>query len=175
MAKTMDSLKNMSRVELLELPTGAFDDYDFVNLAQYFSEEHKDRDREVAALELALRSPMVDEMVDYTQLYLDVIGYYLWKGDTETALYWAVAYVTFSAQHSWDNLLAAWRELGSTYLEAGQPEVGLGIFARLVERNPGDIWNYNSMGLVLSRVKLNRLTVEVTGRGLEILAKNDPE
>ncbi len=118
---------------------------------------------------------MVDEMVDYTQLYLDVMGAYLWKGEGKTALRWAVAYVAFIAQHDWDNLLAAWCDLGSTYLEAGQPEVGLGIFARLIERNPGDIWNYNSMGLVLSRVKLNRLAVEVAGRGLEILAKNDPE
>lgn len=90
MVRTTDSLKNLSRAELLKLPIGVYDDYDFVNLAQYFSEERKDRDREVAALELALRSPMVDEMVDYTQLYLDVIGYYLWKGDAETALYWAV-------------------------------------------------------------------------------------
>lgn len=175
MAKTTASLKKMSRAELLELPTGVFDDYDFVKLAQYFSDEHKDRDREVAALELALRSPTVDEMVDYTQLYLDVLGYYLWKGEGETALRWAVAYVAFTAQHDRDNLLSAWRELGSTYLEAGQPEVGLGIFARLVERNPGDIWNYNSMGVVLSRLKLNRLAVEVTRRGLDILEENDPE
>ncbi len=175
MAKTIDDLKKLSRAELLELPTGMFDDYDFVNLGQYFSEEHKDRDREVAALELALRSPMIDEMVDYTQLYLDVVGYYLWKGKAETALHWVVAYVAFNAQHDRDDLLAAWRDLGSTYLEAGQPEVGLGIFTRLVERNPGDIWNYNSMGLVLSQVKLNRLAVEVAGCGLEVLAKNDPE
>jgi len=175
MAKMTDSLKSMSRAELLNLPIGAFSDYYFVDLAQYFSEERKDRDREVAALELALRSPAVDEMLDYTQLYLNVIGYYLWKGDAETALYWAVAYVAFSAQHDWDNVLAAWRELGSTYLEAGQTEVGLGIFTRLIERNPGDIWSYNSMGLVLSRMKLNRLAVEVAGHGLEILAKNDPE
>ena len=175
MVKTTGSLKKMSLAELLELPTGTFDDYDFVNLAQYFSEEHQDRDREVAALELALRSPMVDEMVDYSQLYPDVMGAYLWKGDGETALRWAVTYVAFNAQHDLDNLLAAWRELGSTYLEAGQPEAGLGIYARLVERNSGDIWNYNSMALVLSRVKLNKLAVEVTGRGLEILAKNDPE
>ncbi len=175
MTKTTDSLKKMSRAELLELPTGAFDDYDFVNLAQYFSEEHQDHDREAAALELALRSPMVNEMVDYPQLYLDVMGAYLWKGEGETALRWAVAYVAFTAQHDRGSLLAAWRELGSTYLEAGQPEVGLGIYARLIERNPGDIWNYNSMGLVLSRVKLNGLAVEVIGRGLGILAKNDPE
>ena len=175
MTKTTDALEKLNRAELLELPTGMFDDYDFVNLAQYFSEEQKDRDRETAALELALRSPMVDEMVDYTQLYLDVIGAYLWKGESETALRWAVAYVAFNAQHDWDNLLAAWRELGSTYLEAGQPEVGLGIYARLVERNGADIWNYNSMELVLSRVKLNRLAVEVARRGLEILAKNDPD
>ncbi len=175
MAKTTGAIKNLSRAELLKLPIGAFNDYEFVDLAQYFWEEREDRDREVAALELALRSPMVDEMVDYTQLYLDVIGYCLWKADTEKALYWAVAYVAFSAQHERDNFLAAWRELGSTYLEAGQTEVGLGIFARLVRRDPADIWNYNSMGLVLSRVKLNKLAVEVTGHGLEILAKNDPE
>jgi tetratricopeptide (TPR) repeat protein len=175
MSKTTDSLKNMSRAELLEFPIGVFDDYDFVNLAQYFSEELKDRDREAAAQELALRSPMVDEMVDYTQLYLDTVGYYLWKGENETALCWAVAYFAFGAQHDWDNLLAAWRELGSTYLEAGQPEVGLGIYARLIERSPSDIWNYNSLGLILSQVKLNSLAVEVIRRGLEILAKDDSE
>ena len=175
MAKTVNLLKNMSRTELLELPIGMFDDYDYVNLAQYFSKEHKDRDREVAALELALRSPMLDEMVDYTQLYLDVIGAYLLKGEGETALRWAVAYVAFTAQHDQHHLLETWRKLGSTYLKAGQPAVGLGIYARLVERNPGDIWNYQSLGLVLSRVKLNRLAVEVTTRGLGILAKNDPE
>ena len=175
MKKTTDALKKMNRAELLELPAGVFDDYDFVDLARYFSEEHQDRDREVAALELALRSLMVNELVDYSQLYLDVIGYYLWKGESETALRWAVTNVAFTAQHDRDSLLAAWRELGSTYLETGQPEVGLGIFARLIERNPGDIWNYNSMELVLSQVKLNRLAVEVSRRGLELLAKNDPE
>jgi tetratricopeptide (TPR) repeat protein len=175
MTKTTDSLKNMSRTELLNLPTGAFSDYDFVNLAQYFSEEHKDRDREVAVLELALRSPMVDEMVDYAQLYEDVVGYYEWKGKNEIAMRWAVAYVAFIAQHDRDNFWAAWRELGSTYITVGQPEVGLGIFTHLVERDPDDIWNYNSMGMVLSQVKLNRLAVEVIGHGLEIIAKNDPE
>ncbi len=61
MAKTTDSLQNMSRAELLGLPIGVFDDYDFVNLPQYFSEKRKDRDRDMAALELALRSAMVDE------------------------------------------------------------------------------------------------------------------
>jgi tetratricopeptide (TPR) repeat protein len=175
MAKTTDSLKNMSRAELLELPVGVFSDYDLVNLARYFSKENKDRDREVAALELALRSPMVDETVDYTQLYLDVVGYYRWKSEGETALRWAVAEVAFIAQHDPDNLLDTWRELGSVYLETGQPEVGLGIFTRLIERDPGDIWNYNFMGLILSRVKLNRLAVEVIGHGLAMLTKHDPE
>ena len=112
----------MSLAELLELPTGTFNNDDFVNVASIFSEEHQDRDREVAALELALRSPMVDEMVDYSQFYPDVMGAYLWKGDGETALRWAVTYVAANAQHDLDNLLAAWRELGSSGLEAGQPK-----------------------------------------------------
>lgn len=175
MAKTTHALKNMSRAELLALPIGLFDDYDYLELAQYFGEELKDPDREAAVLELALRSPMVDKMVDYAELYLEIVQAYLGKGESETALRWALAYFAFSAQHDQENLLTAWRELGLTYLAAGQPEVGLGIYARLVERNPGDIWNYNSMELVLSRVKLNRLAVEVAGRGLEILAKQDPE
>ncbi len=36
MSKTIDSLKKMSRAELLELPTGMFDDYDFVKSGTVF-------------------------------------------------------------------------------------------------------------------------------------------
>jgi tetratricopeptide (TPR) repeat protein len=175
MVRTIGLLKNMSRAELLELPTGVFSDYDFVDLAQEFSEKTKDRDRQAAAFELALRSPLVDEMVDYTQLYLDVIGYFLWKNEGEAVLRWAVAYVAFSAQHDRENLLDAWRELGSVYLKTGQAEVGLGILTRLIERDPGDIWNYSFMGSVLLRVKLNRLALEVVGRGLAMLTKKETE
>ena len=176
---SMSSLVNqfdaLTSKQILALRPGVWGDEDLLEALKYFNQEKKDRDRAIAVAELILHSPQMVN-VDYYTLYLDLIGYYRWKGDFPAALSWAHALITFGEQHE-DGLNRAnhVRDLAETYLEAGDLDTGLALFTRLDQASPGDIWNYNALGFVLVRAELPELALEVLDRALALTAKNDPE
>lgn len=178
MDKNLESLKTLDRAEILNNSLNTLGDFELLDLAAYFRDEKQDEDREMAVIELILRSPLNDdEMVAYGDLYLDLINYYQRKKNIPAMLLWAAAHITFDEQNDRDplNLLNRWRDLAEAYLNAGEINSGLGIFTRLIIRYPGDIWNYNILGLTLPYIGLNRLAVETLDRGLALIAHEDPE
>ena len=165
----------LTRKQILALRPGEWSDVDLLKVLQYFDQEKNDRDRAMAVAELILRSPQMVE-TDYTILYLNLNGYYRWKGVFPAALRWMHALITFDEQHE-DGLNRAnhVRDLAETYLEAGDRETGLALFTRLAQASPGDIWNYNTLGFVLPLAGLPGLAMEVLDRALALTAKNDPD
>ncbi|MDI6769105.1 MAG: DUF1186 domain-containing protein [Anaerolineales bacterium] len=166
----------LTRDQILALRPGSWGDLDLLDALKHFETEKKDRDRAMAVAELILRSPQVSD-VDYIMLYLDLIGYYRWKRDFPAALRWAHALIAFGEQHEDDlNRSSHVRELAETYLQAGDLDTGLALFTHLARANPGDIWNYNSLGcFALPWAGLPRLALEVLDYALALVAKNDPE
>ncbi len=177
MNKNLETLKALDRTELLNIPLNTFGDFELLDLAAYFH-EGQDEDREMAVFELILRSPLNDdELVAYEDLYPDLINYYQRKKNFPAMLYWAAAQVGYMEQNdrSLLNLRNSWRDLAEAYLWAGEINSGLGIFTRLINRYPGDVWNYNVLGLILPHIGLNSLAVETLDRGLALIKKKDPE
>ncbi len=177
MDKNLEKLKTMDRAEILNDPAETMGDYELLDLAAYFREDKKDEDREMAVIELILRSPLNDEMVAYSDLYLDLINYYQRNDNFPAMLRWAVAHIAYDEQNDPDtlNLLNSWRDLAEAYLHAGKIKDGLGIFTRLITRFPSDIWNFNILGMTLPHIGLNGLAVDILERGLALTAINDPE
>ena len=170
-------LKTLNRAEILKLPPERIGDFELLNLAEYFREEEQDEDREMAVIELILRSPLNDEMVAYEELYLDLVNYYHRQKDFPALLRWAVAALAFKEQNESNpyRSITAWRDLADDYLWASDFNSGVGIYTRIIKRFPGDIWNYNNLGLVLGEMGLNELAVAVLERALARVAKGDPE
>jgi len=165
----------LTRAQILALRPGAWGDLELLDVLQHFETQEKDRDRAMAVAELILRSPEVGD-VDYHMLYLDLVGYYRWNHDFPAALRWAHALVAHDEQHNEGrNRANAGRDLAETYLEAGDLNTGLALFARLAQAIPADIWNYNVLGFALPRAGLPRLALEVLDYALALVARRDPE
>jgi tetratricopeptide (TPR) repeat protein len=165
----------LTRHQILSLRPGTWGDKDLMEAVKYFESEKKDRDRAMAVAELILCSPQMADL-DYYTLFLDIIGYYRWKEDYSSALRWVYTLITFDEQHenglNRDNHV---RDLAEIYLEAGDLNTGLALFTRLAQASPGDIWNYNTLGLILPRVGLPRLAIEILDHALALTSQNDPE
>jgi len=165
----------LTRLQILALRPGVWSDEDLVEVMEHFESGKKDRDRAMAVAELILHSPLITN-VDYFNLYLDLIGYYRWKNNFPAALRWMIALITFDEQHEDGmNHAAHVRDLGEIYLKAGDLNTGLGLFTRLAQASPDDIWDYNALGFSLPRAGLPGLALEVLDRALALIAKNDPE
>lgn len=93
MNKDLERLKALDRAEILNISPTTLGDYELLDLAAYFREEAQDEDREMAVIELILRSPLNDEMVAYGDLYLDLINYYQRKENFPAILHWAAAHI----------------------------------------------------------------------------------
>jgi tetratricopeptide (TPR) repeat protein len=165
----------MTREQILELPPGKWDDEELLKASKYFQSEKKDRDRAMAAVELILRSPQLVGL-DYEMPFLDLIGYYTWKGDFPAALRWAHAHIAFEEQQqSGLNRANHVSDLAETYLRAGDLDTGLALFTRLAQRSPGDIWHYNVLGLDLPRTGLPGLAAEILDHAQGLVRDSDPE
>ena len=66
--------------QILALRPGSWADQDLMGAVNYFQTEKKDRDRAMAVAELILCSSQIASL-DYSSLYLDLTGYYRWKGN----------------------------------------------------------------------------------------------
>ncbi|MDY7079750.1 MAG: DUF1186 domain-containing protein [Chloroflexota bacterium] len=165
----------LTRAQILATRPGAWGDLELLDVMEHFEAEKKDRDRAMAVAELILRSPEVSE-VDYSLLYLNLMGYYQWKHDFPAALRWAHALVAHDEQHDEGlNRAGSCRDLAETYLAAGDLNTGLALFTRLAQASPTDVWNHNALGFALPRAGLPRLALEVLDYALALIARNDPE
>ena len=163
-------IASMSRKKILALPAGRWSDNDLLDI------ETTDDDREAALIELVLRSPELNELIDYSELYFDLVNYYQRRKDTGSQLYWAIALFAFEAQNGLvSNRSGNYRNIAEMLTTAGDLEAGLGLFARLLLADPGNTDYYNGMGFALPEVGLNALLVEVMDRALEVTSLHDPD
>lgn len=169
-------LASLTRDQIMALRPGAWGDDELLDVRKELDKQN-DRDRALAVVELILCSPEHSEMVAYDLLYEDLIYYYRDIRNFPAALRWAHALLAYSEQHFESHLdcAHACRTLAETYLWAGEPDTGLALFARRLQADPTDIWTYNVLGLALPDVGLNRLTIEVLERGLQLVARRDEE
>ncbi len=175
--KEIDPLKLLSREELLQFPSGKISDTSLLDLAEYFAGQPENDDREMAVYEMILRSPLVEETLDYETLFIELIQYYLYEENSQAAREWAVAFMAFATQQQFPihSILDSWREMGRVYLETGDLETGLQLFARLLEREPGYVWTYVDLPLALRDVNAPQLALEAAEQSLKLIAHEDPQ
>ena len=175
--KEIDPLKLLSREELLQFPSGKISNSSLLDLAEYFSGQPENDDREIAVYEMILRSPLVEEMLDYEALFFELIQYYRYQENSQAAREWAVAFMAFVTQHQFPihSILDSWREMGRVYLESGDLDTGLQLFARLLEREPGYVWTYVDLPLALRDVNATQLALEAAEQSLKLIAHEDPQ
>jgi tetratricopeptide (TPR) repeat protein len=170
MDKKLVPLTTLTRAQILAIRPGTYADDDLLDLMQYFAEQERE-DREYAAIELILRSPMRSENVDYPFLYHELLNYVLFSSEFTSAIEWALRMLVYveSDPDAREERREAVGRLGETYLRDEQWLAGMGIFTRLIEQDPRDEHIYLSFGRALVEARQNRLAVEVLERGLAIL------
>jgi tetratricopeptide (TPR) repeat protein len=167
--------QKLTRRQILAQPTNQWSDSELLDVMKQFA---KDRDREEAVAELILRSFDVDEMVEYSMLYINLAEYYAYHKDVPAALRWFHAMITFEEQHQTSHLHRGnyLRDLAETYVRSGDLATGLAIYTRLAQTYPGDIWTYNSLVcFALHGSELPHLALEVADYSLRLVARKDPE
>ena len=173
MREIVKHFEGLGREEILATRPGLWGDYELLDVLQHFHEQ-KDWGQAMATAELILRSPEHSDAVDYAELCLDLANYYR-RQDNEAALRWAHALIAYSEQHEHGlNRMGNWRDLGAIYLEAGDLDTALAMFARVLQADPGDIWTYNILGFELPDAGLYHLAVEALDKGLQLIKRNDP-
>jgi tetratricopeptide (TPR) repeat protein len=167
--------RTLSAEQILALRPGTWGDYELLDVLGYFHDED-DEKRAAAVTELILRSPEHSEMVDYDNLYYELVQYTRWLQDYPAAVRWAHGNLAYEEQRlSGFNRANLYRDIGEIYMQAGQLDIGLAILTRCLEADPADTWNYNSLAFTLLDVEWAELALEVLDRALELVAKDDPE
>ncbi|UCG23930.1 MAG: DUF1186 domain-containing protein [Chloroflexota bacterium] len=167
--------RTFSAKQILAQRPGAWGDFELLDVLGYFYEED-DEKRAVAVTELILRSPEHGEMVDYDDLYFDLVQHARWLKDYRAALRWAHANLAYGEQRlAGFNRANLYRDIGEIYMQAGELDIGLAILTRCLEADPADIWIYNGLALTLLDIEWAELALEVLNRALELVAKDDPE
>lgn len=165
----LDELANLSPEQIVETPAKQWDIFELADLINGF-EQAGDRERVVALTTLFLRSPDYSNDWDYEPFFREQIQNLITLDRQEEALAWAYAYVAFGARwFQTGSTLHHQQELAETYLRAGDLNTGLAIFARLLRRDPTNVWTPNILALGLQSLNLPGLIVEIMTRGQEIL------
>jgi tetratricopeptide (TPR) repeat protein len=167
----------LSADEILQDPAGKWSDSHLLDVLAHFNEQN-DIERSTAVLQLILSSPDHNsEMVDYSELYSDLIHTYIHAGNFAAAAYWTIAGITYDAQHYIDSPDPRnyQRLLAEIYLRQGDVDTGLQLITRLLQSNPADLWTYDALAHTLPSIGLSKLALTALERALELTAENDPE
>ncbi|MBE2223538.1 MAG: DUF1186 domain-containing protein [Anaerolineae bacterium] len=177
-SQTIDYFETLSASDILQETPAKWGDSDLLDVLGLF-EELNDSERETAVLELILTSPdNNDEMIDYAELYFELIqNSYISQKKFDKAIYWLLAALAYEFQHDTytHTVQNLQRSLAEVYLRQGNYDVGLQIFTRLLQADPGDLWTHNMMALVFPDVNLQSLAIPALERALELAKDNDPE
>ncbi|MEW5871639.1 MAG: hypothetical protein AB1894_20380 [Chloroflexota bacterium] len=169
----IDEFRKLTPQEILAFPQGLYDDSE---LLAAFTELKDEPERATAILELILRSPDHSEEIDYSQIYQDVIENY--KADEPAkALGWAYARLVWGEQHDPgdEQRFYDYREIAEVYLGLGDLNTGLALYLRSLRMDPGDLWAYNTLGLVLPDFGLAELALPALKCGLSLVKHPDFE
>ncbi|MFC1975490.1 DUF1186 domain-containing protein [Chloroflexota bacterium] len=175
MKEIIEHFKSLSDQEISAQRPGKWADSGLLDVLRYFDEQ-KDYERAATITELILRSPENSEMVAYSELYFEIIQAERGTENYSAALGWAHAAMAYEEQHEPGlNRINGYRDLAEIYLSAEDFNIGLAILTRCLIAVPTDVWTFNILGLTLPHVGLSDLAVEVFDRGLQLVAKSDPE
>jgi tetratricopeptide (TPR) repeat protein len=173
MKPLVESFKPLTRKQILALPADQHGDYELLSVSGYF-EEIDDRDREVAVYELILRSSQVYETVAYGELYLDVVNYYSWRKAFLRAIQWCYAMIAFGEQHDEGmNRLNHRMDLANIYFWREDFNVGLAMYARMLQDASETIWLYLGLGQELTKLGLSSLAADALEQALKQKAQMD--
>jgi tetratricopeptide (TPR) repeat protein len=168
MKKHISYFEKLSSREILDLPAGALGDYELLDVLAHF-DDIDDEERYNATVELILRSPECSELVDYSQLYFDLVSTYQAQGDRQTALGWAYAWLVYTEQHEdGASRTHCVNSLALIYLELGDPDSGLALLARRLRADPGDLHTCVTLATKLLDFDLYDLARRAAERGLAL-------
>ena len=98
---TISYFKSLMPSQIAALTPGKWDDYELLDVLQYFNEEDL-ADQYAAVTEIILRSRENRDSVLYSDLYSNLAQYYKAKGDYAAALRWQYAWFAYDEQHDPD-------------------------------------------------------------------------
>lgn len=174
MKKSIPDIQTLTPEQILALPTGHWGDEDLIRLLDEIAEE--DNERRDALIEQILRSPELDEMLDYTWIYFELIERYNRQNNTPKLLYWAVAFFTFEVQNGFQSAHhSSYRDIAEHLMYAGDLDSGLSLFAHMLNADPAYAYLYNGLAFGLLNANLHTLLAEVMTRALEVTAQYDPD
>jgi len=137
--------------------------------------------RAMALMVDAALSPTASPMVEYEPLYRDLAEVALLADEDAAeraqAVDWLKRVVAHNLHHHrGDDIAFALIDLASAYLQLDRLDLGLMMLARLLRRDPGDVWIYRFMATGLGVVGLHALGRRAAARGLELVdATDDPD
>jgi tetratricopeptide (TPR) repeat protein len=162
--------ESLSFNEILAIKSNHYDDYDLLDVLEYFNEQ--DDERANAVIELILRSSDYDEMVDYSNLYSELIEYYHFVENYPATLRWTYAWLVSNEQHeSGANRADCINQLAEAYLCNNDLSTGISMFVRRIRQSPTAPQTYYAFAFALWLCDLNDLALETAHRGLAIASE----
>ena len=174
--ETEEYFADLTAEQIAQERPGTWGDFELLDVWHSFAKA-RDEERETAVLELILHSPENGEMVDYEELYLNLVGHYQITGEHEKAIAWLYAAIVYDEQHeptSRSRLL--WRNsLAEAYLYAHEFNTALTLISQNLHLQPSNLDTYNVAAYALAEVGLSGLALELLARAFAVAAIVDDE
>ena len=122
----------------------------------------------MAALEEALLSPFASPMLWYEDIFWEMV-FALEHDETDEKRDWLKRGLAFNLRfHEGNNALNFLRDLAETYMEGGDLDQGLQMFATLLRHDPADLWTYNHIAITFDQYGLTEIGAQAIRRALEL-------
>ncbi|MFO7773907.1 MAG: tetratricopeptide repeat protein [Dehalococcoidia bacterium] len=174
--KKEKALLRLSDRQILALNLDVLDDWELVVVAERL-ESMGHSDLSLEALKRVCRSSEHNVMIWYGDVYSDVVNELRNQGDYEQAIFYHQLAIQEDQEYcDGMNATVNERDLGELYIEAGNYEKGLEIFTEIVQRDPWDVWTYNSLAITYCMLGFRELATLAAQKGITIAkATKDPE
>ncbi len=97
MPRNAKSLLHATAADIRNLRPGTYNDDDLLDLTEHFAD---DDERLLATWEAVLRSPEHKSLIDYKDVYAEVVSAWLSRQDEATARRWAYAWLAYTLQQA---------------------------------------------------------------------------
>lgn len=190
MPRNAKSLLHATAADIRNLRPGTYNDDDLLDLTEHFAD---DDERLLATWEAVLRSPEHKSLIDYKDVYAEVVSAWLSRKDETTARRWTYAWLAYALQQAFirhrqdkapqdaapetdDAFEALLYGLVQTYLSAGDPTTALTLLLRWYHHTPDEpveaLWD---LAELLDHYDYVELALTVCDRLAALLPSADEE
>lgn len=151
-------LEKMSPDEMNNLEAGIYPDYVVENLFQSADEEEISIQETHALLKLIMRSPELDQSIEYEEAIYELYDYEVEQNQGKDLLYWTLVGTAFFSKNDFDSLMYQdYVDYGRGLLYEGNFAAFITVLKKLVEKEP--ISKFQFVELVKDFARLNQIPV----------------